>query len=132
MTQEALLDKTLDQLDPPERRSPEQGSYLVAKCHQLRRKPIGEMSVEDLRILLGQQICPAYLVPLAIGILEREPLAEGDYYPGDLLVSVLNLGPDFWESNPSWYARLTGLIADMSDIPEKVHASIQEFQRHYA
>ncbi|HEY6409919.1 MAG TPA: contact-dependent growth inhibition system immunity protein, partial [Ktedonobacteraceae bacterium] len=41
-------------------------SYLVLTTHALRRKPLRDFSVEDLRIMIGQNISPDYLVPLAI------------------------------------------------------------------
>jgi hypothetical protein len=49
------------------------------------------LTVEDLRILLGQNVGVAILSPIAIDRLESDPLAEGDFYPGDLLVAALQL-----------------------------------------
>ncbi|GHJ50947.1 hypothetical protein Nm8I071_02540 [Nonomuraea sp. TT08I-71] len=66
-------------------------SFLVRRCTELRRKPLAEFTVEDLRIMLGQEIGVPALLPLATEVLLRETLAEGDYYPGDLLRTVLRL-----------------------------------------
>ena len=51
-------------------------SYLVTTCHELRRKPIGTFSVEDLRIMIGQQIGVPWLLPIAVEVLEEEPPAR--------------------------------------------------------
>ncbi|MFI2652256.1 contact-dependent growth inhibition system immunity protein [Micromonospora fulviviridis] len=68
-------------------------SFLVTRCAHLRRKPLAEFTVEDLRMMLGQEIGVPALLPLAVQVLLRDPLVEGDYYPGDLLSNVLRL-PD--------------------------------------
>lgn len=84
------MDRKLDELeanawgDPPRR-----ASYLQGTLHALRRKPIGQFTIEDLRICIGQQVGLAWLIPVAISRLEDNPLAAGDYYPGDLLVAVV-------------------------------------------
>lgn len=60
-------------------------SHLVRECHRLRRVPLADLSAENLRILIGQQIGLRYLVPMALDLLRRDPFAAGDFYPGDLL-----------------------------------------------
>jgi hypothetical protein len=47
--------------------------------------------------LVGQQIGLHYIVPKAISVLQADILAEGDYYPGDLLNSVLSLSENDWD-----------------------------------
>jgi hypothetical protein len=37
--------------------------FLVRTCHALRQKPLREFTVEDLRIILGQNFSLEYLVP---------------------------------------------------------------------
>ncbi|MBU8856590.1 MULTISPECIES: contact-dependent growth inhibition system immunity protein [unclassified Micromonospora] len=69
---------------------------LVRRCVELRRKPLAEFTVEDLRIMLGQEIGVPALLPLASQVLLRDPLAEGDCYPGDLLANVLRLPESAW------------------------------------
>jgi len=44
-----------------------------------------QFSVEDLHIMVGQSIGLPYSVPLALQHLPKNPLAEGDFYLGDLL-----------------------------------------------
>jgi len=44
-------------------------------------------------------------VPLALARLEEDPLIEGDFYPGDLLVSLVDLDESFWRQRPKQYRR---------------------------
>jgi hypothetical protein len=97
--------KTLDQLEGVVWGEPTFDSYLVTTCHRLRTKPVDEFSVEDLRIMIGQKIGLTHLVPLAVAVLEREPLAEGDFYRGDLLANVTG-AVEWLQSNPEWLARV--------------------------
>ncbi|MAM87500.1 MAG: hypothetical protein CME36_09365 [unclassified Hahellaceae] len=58
------------------------------------------MSVEDLRLLIGQGIGLEHLVPLALAVLADNPLARGKLYRGDLLTAVAGLPDAFWHDNP--------------------------------
>lgn len=55
----------------------------------MRRKPLRELSDEELRLGIGQQMSLRLLVPIAIQRLESDPLACGDMYQGALLEHVL-------------------------------------------
>ena len=85
---------------------PADAGYLVKTCHALRSKPIKEMTVEDLRILIGQQIGLRFVVPRALDVLEKNPMAQGDFYPGDLLLSVLRIDAEFWATDSALAARV--------------------------
>lgn len=113
--------KTLDQLEGVVWGEPTYDSYLVTTCHRLRTKPIDEFSVEDLRIMIGQQIGLPHLVPLAVAALERDPLAEGDYYPGDLLANVIG-AREWLQANPVWLARVIR-------VTERALGELQEEER---
>ncbi|MEW2419498.1 contact-dependent growth inhibition system immunity protein [Streptomyces nigra] len=65
---------------------------LMATVRELRRKPIGGLTVEDMRLLIRQDVGLAYLLRLAMEVLRDTPLAEGDMYEGDLLAAVLTAG----------------------------------------
>src|SRR5947209_14425970 len=77
---------------------PADASRLVQTVHALRHKPVRQLGAEELRVLVSQQVSPDVLVPRALDLLEQNPLAEGDYYPGDLLVATLKLPADLWQS----------------------------------
>ena len=109
---------TLEQLESDVWPAPEYSSSLVRKCHQLRKKPLAEFEVEDLRIMLGQQIGEKHLVPLALERLSENILAEGDFYEGDLLNSVLRLPASFWKANFPMLLELKGLLHANRDVLE--------------
>jgi hypothetical protein len=68
------------------------------------------MHVEDLRVLLLQQESLDVLVPVALTHLEQNPLAEGDFYPGDLLDTVLQIPQAYWQQHPGQRHRVSAVI----------------------
>jgi CDI immunity proteins len=94
------ISRTLQDLEDKDRDEPPFPSYLVTTCHRLRRKPIREFSVEDLRIMIGQEIGLEYLVPVALERLAEDPFIHGDFFPGDLLRNVVSLPAGFWDAHP--------------------------------
>jgi hypothetical protein len=119
---------TLDELDPPAWGEPTFDSHLVKTCHALRRKPLHEFSVEDLRIMIGQRIGLRWLIPLALEALEAEPLAEGDFYPGDLLGAVLSVGPDLWLGEPVWRSRTAAVLDRLPEVPKELKEAVSAFR----
>lgn len=120
--------KTLDELDPPAWDEPAFDSYVVTTCHRLRRKPVATFSVEDLRIMIGQRISLKILVPCALAVVEREPLAEGDHYPGDLLAGLLNLGAEYWKGLPETRNRIRALLDQIPSVPSELKAAVAAFR----
>ncbi|MEU8073584.1 contact-dependent growth inhibition system immunity protein [Micromonospora sp. NPDC049151] len=90
---------------------------LVRRCTELRRKPLAEFTVEDLRMMLGQEIGVPALLPLAVQVLLRDPTAEGDYYPGDLLSMVLRLPDSAWLNLRGERKRLASVLAELLASP---------------
>ena len=84
------MNNTLEQLENEYWGEPECDSGLVSMCPQLRKKPVHDLTVEDLRVLIGQNIGVKHLLPLAMGVLRNNPLASGDCYEGDLLKATIN------------------------------------------
>jgi hypothetical protein len=119
--------KVLDELDPPAWGEPKYDSYLVSTCHRLRRKPLEDFSPEDLRIMIGQGVALRFLVPIAIEVLECNPLAQGDFYPGDLLGNVLRAGPLFWGQHPELRRRVESLLEDV-DLPSQLNEAVEVFR----
>lgn len=128
--------KTLNELEGHAWGDPSFDSSLVRTCHHLRTKPVDEFSIEDLRIMISQNIGVTYLVPLAVVQLEREPLAEGDSYPGDLLSSVIGVS-EWLKSNPDWLTRVirvaerasAGLTNDDdTDLRERLRAFLEQIR----
>jgi len=104
------LKATLQELEGNDWGTPPYDSSLVKHCHRLRRVPLEDFSIEDLRIMIGQEIGLKYLVPIALVELEKEPLAEGDFYPGDLLKNVLGVSREFWRQHSELKERMDAIV----------------------
>jgi hypothetical protein len=104
-------------------------SYLVRTSHALRRKPLRDFTVEDLRIMIGQNFSLYYLVPLAIEHLQRDPLAAGDFYDGDLLASVLKVKSGFWQKRPDLRRAVENIVDHLNPFPEDLRKDLLVFQQ---
>lgn len=93
--------KTLEELEQSVWPHDDFASHVVQESQRLRKVPVGELTVEDLRLLIGQQIGLKFLVPLALERLADNPLVSGDYYEGDLMSAVLKVPDAFWEAHPA-------------------------------
>jgi hypothetical protein len=123
---------TLEHLDNQTWPEPEYDSHLVTTVHRLRKKPLEHFTIEDLRIMLGQQLSAEYLMPLALDILERNPLAEGDFYPGDLFMAALTQPESFWHAYPGFAARTVTVSETMIDeIRQQWSTRAKEAWRQY-
>ena len=105
--------ETLDQIEAVDWGDSTYSSYVVTNAHRLRKKPLKEFTPEDLRFMLGQQISLPIVMPMALDILECEPFAAGDMYPGALLANALEVAPSFWRAHPELWYRLNVVAADI-------------------
>jgi hypothetical protein len=106
----SIADKTLDDLEGIEWGPPQIESNLVTDVHRLRRVPLKQFRIEDLRLMIGQKVGLEYLVPIALDHLDANPLVEGDFYPGDLLAAVLRVPDGFWRDRPVLVPRVLSAI----------------------
>jgi hypothetical protein len=115
-----LLDKTLDEIESVSFKKPQEGhSALVNKVYLLRKKKLKDYTAEDLRLMIAQHQGWDHLVPLAIDYLESDPFIEGDFYEGDLLISVLKCDRDFWNKHSTYKIRMSKVIQLAVDrVPE--------------
>lgn len=72
------------------------GSYVVQTSQRAVKKPLNQLSLEEIRLLLSQKIGVPYVLPIAVAALEQDILQEVHYYEGDLLNIVLGLPDAFW------------------------------------
>jgi hypothetical protein len=92
-------DKCLDEIEGVNWGEPDFESHVVVTCHVLRKKPISEFTIEDLRIMIGQDISCEILIPIALDRLIEDPLTSGDLYDGDLLSVVSRQPSDYWSKH---------------------------------
>ncbi len=90
---------SLEQLENDFWGEPALDSYVVTVCHKARKKPLGELSHEEIRLLIGQKIGFKYLLPMALDILEKEPLIEVTFYEGDLMNELIRLDISDWQDS---------------------------------
>ncbi|MCB1067416.1 MAG: hypothetical protein KDK56_04440 [Simkania sp.] len=116
--------KSLQELENSNWGEPKYPSHLVTECHRLRRVPLEEFTVENLRIMIGQNISLHFLIPLAIEYLEKDPLISGDMFEGDLLLAVLRSDPKFWEERPDLKHHVYDIAKNVDDdeITEKLES----------
>ena len=77
--------------------------------------------------MIGQNIGLFYLVPIALDVLERNPLARGNFYPGDLLCALLRADPVHWRRHSDQQARLDEIIARIGDVSADVAGDIKSW-----
>lgn len=116
--------KTLEQLEKQKWDKQKLKSNLAKECKRLWSVPINEMSVENLRMLIGQHIGLRYLVPEALNILIEKPLAEGALYKGDLLSSILSIPEEFWLLNESLQMQLTEISIEVEIMQETINKQL--------
>lgn len=103
-------------------------SGLIKRCHEYRKIPVDQLSTEQLRTLIGQQIGLNYLIPIAIDFLENDILAEGDFYPGDLLEVVVKVDLKFWNQNLSYRTQILELIERNLDKIENENLKLEKLE----
>ncbi len=93
--------------------APDDATYLIRTAHELRTVPLGELGPEGLRLLICQHIGLDVLMPMAVGVLQTDPLAEGDFYPGDLLAAVLRVPQEWFGRHPAAGKALDTIVASV-------------------
>jgi hypothetical protein len=116
-------DKTIENLENDIWEAINFPTSLVERCHNLRKKKIKDLSNDELRLLIGQNIGLKFIVPVALQILEEEILLETTYYPGDLLLSVISCDISYWKNNK---ASLNTLLSIYKNNLEKINNSDKE------
>lgn len=105
--------KTIEELETQNFGQPDEApTNMVKRCLELCKVPLDQFTVEDLRLMIGQNFCLRYLIPLAVEHLKKGFFVEGDYFPGDLLKNVLSVDKKFWQDNKHLWTAVNELIKD--------------------
>jgi hypothetical protein len=67
---------------------PEFRSGLVLTTHALRKKPLDELTPNDLRVAFNEDVGTKFVKARAIEVLTENPVA-GDLFDGDLIRAVI-------------------------------------------
>lgn len=131
----ADLNKTLQQLDGQNFGKSSDESHLVTTIRQLRDKPLKDFSVENLRMVIGQNLSLDVLIPLALERLKVDILSEGDFYPGDLLKAVLDCDARYWTSHREQWVTFIDLYSlhkslfESDDAYRQIRRSFELFEK---
>lgn len=107
--------------------APANSTRLVTTVHALRRKKLGALTVEDLRMLIVQGVGLPFLLPLALEVLRGDPLAEGKYYEGDLLSAVVGREPASWAMFPDLADELVAIVLGLPEVPSHLARDVERF-----
>ena len=127
-----VSNKTLQEIDGEDWGEPEWQSYVVMNCHRLRRVPIKDFTVEDLRLMVGQKMALEYVLPLALNVLEKNPVAAGDFYEGDLLEAVERVGNEFWQASPILREKWLTIVEKAAPLKAEFLEEEAEYQKYAA
>lgn len=76
------------------------GEYsLPAWYRSVWHTPLNELTLHDICRACAQNIHAEHIVPIAVEILQSDPLA-GDMYEGHLLSSLIRIPQTFWLAHP--------------------------------
>ena len=94
---------------PPDEIQPQDGevagdSHVALETRRLRRVPLKDLRIDDLRLLIGQGIGLPFLMPMAVAQLEAHPFAAGDSWvnPTGLVHAAGNPGTSFAQAVASF------------------------------
>lgn len=111
-----VLECSLNELGENDTKDSNFQSSLADRCAIACNKKLKDISSEELRMLIGQLIGLKYIVPLALSLLEEDPLCNAGLYRGDLLAIVLKIPSDFWKNNPPLNNRLSEIRISIEEI----------------
>lgn len=132
MSDHTFRERSLEELegqrwpDPPA-----DATGLVRAVHRLRKRPIGSLTADELRRLIGQDVGLQWLLPLALEILrETAPAgAAGGFYDDDLLSAVLTRSPETWAAAPEMACEVKEILATLQDLSPYIQPEAEEFLR---
>jgi hypothetical protein len=127
--------KSLEQIEKDYREPSTYDSYVVTTCHNMRKKPLKELTIEEIRLVVGLGISLEILMPIAIEKLKENILAEGDLFEGDLLNNVMSKNTfEYWRKHEDRWGEVVNLYLKNIDIFEsdnsfrQIRKSFEEFQ----
>jgi hypothetical protein len=113
------MKNTIEKLEGVEWPRPDYDSYVVTESHKIRKIPIEELTVEQLRLCFTQDIGVKHVIERTIELLKNNPILSGAYYDGDLLIAVL-------QSKYLKQSKNKDIINDIAAIAIKAKALIKD------
>ena len=88
-------------------------STLSERCNKIWDISFANLKPSDIRLLIDQSIGLDDVVPIAIGILEENPLIEAEFYRGDLLKAVFGISKEYWSRHDELFVRAVELKSEI-------------------
>ena len=121
------LARSLEELEGSSWGEPDEtDTIMVKRVYALRKKPLGTLSDDEVRLAVSQRVGFPFIVDLAFQRLEQDPMLEAENYPGDLLAALIRTKDDFSEERHDLRARLADLYAYAMAQPMDVACSFRE------
>ena len=87
---------------------------LTARLRPACARPLGELTREQLRLLIQEHEGLPWVLPQALHLVEEDPLELTARHPGGLLIALLDIRfAVVWRHNPELVARLRQVLADL-------------------
>ncbi len=80
---------TIESLEGKVWPEPDFKSSLIVSAHALRKKPLDELTPNDLRVAFKENVGADFLKEAVLGVLLKEPAVDAAFFEGDLLLSVM-------------------------------------------
>ncbi|MBW7866075.1 MAG: hypothetical protein GX580_12570 [Candidatus Hydrogenedens sp.] len=111
--------KTLPELDPACFDEADGNDAVALLARRVGAKPLRKFSPADLYGAVSLNVGLPFVAPLAVALLEDDPLVQAARHPGDLLTAVLESDTRFWqEHHDLWSAMLVVLGMAINKITE--------------
>ena len=104
---------------------PPDESRIVQRLWKLRKVPINEFQIDDIRFMIIQESGLKYLLIKAIDLLKDDLLVEGNYYEGDLLNAVLQIDKENWARLREHWGAVDILIKDKLDYLRSIEPKLK-------
>jgi len=99
---------------------------MVAAIRASWKKPLSELSDDEIGRLVVQHCGYPYLLDLVWPKLEADPLFDGGYYPGDVLSNLIRADAEIWADRPEYKARLDELYRRALKRPDDENDAFRE------
>lgn len=114
-----IYEHSLEELENAPSGEPEIASYVASTCLAARKKPLSQLSAEEIRLLIGQKTGLEYLLAKAVDMVCADPLTEVTFYEGDLLNVLLRLDTADRQDNLSELTAFRKMLAREREVIAK-------------
>ena len=112
-----MTSKSIEQLENDYWKEPSEfPTGLVERCYKYRKIPLTNLTIEQIRTLVSQNIGLKHLIGLTLIKLEQNILAKGDFYEGDLLIAASHISRNFWNQHSTEYKKFKNLVESKSEV----------------